>query len=94
MDLADLRKEIRSVDEDIVWLIAERISLAEKIFAAKKEKGLKIEDAQQEKQVINNALDLATELFLDVGAIKEIVEILIKMSREKQHELLGEDNLP
>jgi len=47
-----------------------------------------------EKLVMKRALDNATELGLDAGAIKEIFATLIRMSLEKQHELLGENNLP
>ena len=43
---------------------------------------------------MKRALDNATELGLDAGAIKEIFATLIRMSLEKQHELLGENNLP
>lgn len=94
MSLADHRREVQRIDEEIMGLIHDRVRLAEKIFEAKKSQGTKIEDPEQEKLVMKRALDLAIELNLDAGAIKEIFSTLIKMTREKQHELLGEDNLP
>ena len=39
--------------------------------------------------VLSRAMDLATELDLDAGAVKSIFETLILMSVNKQHELQG-----
>lgn len=94
MSLEDLRIEVHRVDQEILKLIEERIRLAEDIFEAKRALGVGIEDKDQEKLVMKRALDNATELGLDAGATKEIFETLIRMSLEKQHELLGENNLP
>ena len=94
MSLEDLRAEVQRVDREIIRLIDERVRLAEDIFESKKALGAKIEDKNQEKLVMKRALDNATELGLDAGAIKEIFVTLIRMSLEKQHELLGENNLP
>lgn len=94
MSLEDLRADVQKVDREIIRLIDERVRLAEDIFEAKKALDVKIEDPNQEKLVMKRALDNSTELGLDAGAIKEIFATLIKMSLEKQHELLGEDNLP
>jgi chorismate mutase len=94
MSLEDLRAEVERVDQEIVRLIDKRGRLAEEIFEAKRALGVGIEDRNQEKLVMKRALDMATELGLDPGAVKEIFATLIRMSLEKQHELLGEDNLP
>jgi chorismate mutase len=94
MSLEDLRADVERVDQEIIRLIDERVRLAEEIFEAKKALGVGIEDKNQEKMVMKRALDMATELGLDAGATKEIFATLIRMSLEKQHELLGENNLP
>ncbi len=94
MSLEDLRADVQKVDQEIIRLIDERVRLAEDIFEAKKALEVKIEDPNQEKLVMKRALDNATELGLDASAIKEIFATLIRMCLEKQHELLGEDNLP
>lgn len=94
MSLEDLRAEVQKVDRMIIGLIDERVRLAEDIFEAKRSLGVGIEDKNQEKLVMKRALDMATELGLDAGAVKEIFAILIRMCLEKQHELLGENNLP
>ncbi len=94
MSLEGLRGEVQRVDQEILRLIDERVRLAEDIFEAKRALGIGIEDKDQEKLVMKRVLDNATELGLDAGATKEIFATLIRMSLDKQHELLGENNLP
>ena len=94
MSLTEHRKEVQKIDEEIIRLIDDRTRLAERIFVAKRSVGLEIEDPHQEKLVLERAVDLATELNLDAGTIKNIFELLIQMSLQRQHELLGEGNLP
>lgn len=91
MGLLEHRKEIEAIDEQIIRLIDQRNKMAKNIFEAKKQEGLQISDPEQERLVLGRAMDLATELNLDAGALREIFDILIKMSLQKQHELLGRD---
>ncbi|NMC10587.1 MAG: chorismate mutase [Methanothrix sp.] len=89
MALAEHRREIEVIDEKIVRLIDQRIAVSKKIFEAKRAEGKPINDPEREKHVLGRATDLATELNLDAGAIRDIFEILIRMSIQKQHELHG-----
>jgi chorismate mutase len=89
MGLEEYRSEIEEIDEKIIMLIDRRIGISKKIFAAKKSEGKPISDPVRESLVLKKAMDLATELNLDAGAIKTIFEILIAMSVQKQHELQG-----
>lgn len=91
MGLEEHRKEIAEVDGKIIRLINERVSVSKKIFLAKRLEGREISDPEQEKLVLGRAMDLATELGLDAGAVKDIFQILISMSLQKQNELLGKD---
>ena len=91
MGLLEHRKEIEAIDEQIIRLIDQRNKMAKNIFEAKKQEGLQISDPEQESLVLKRAMDLATELNLDAGALREIFNILIRMSLQKQHELLGRD---
>jgi chorismate mutase len=91
LGLLEHRKEIEAIDEQIIRLIDQRNKMAKNIFEAKKQEGLQISDPEQESLVLKRAMDLATELNLDAGAIREIFNILIRMSLQKQHELLGRD---
>ncbi len=91
MSLEEHRKEVAEIDGKIVRLIDERISISKKIFLAKRSEGREISDPEQEKLVLRRAMDHATELGIDAGAIRDIFQILIKMSLQKQNDLLGND---
>ena len=94
MDLLDIREKIETIDKEILKLIAARTELAGTVLELKKADGRGITDKGQEQAVLNRATDYATELNLDIGSIKQIYEILIRMNIERQHELSGEGNLP
>lgn len=93
-ELEAVRKEIEEIDREILSLIDRRVNLAEKVLESKKINGTSINDRKQNEVVINRALNVATELNLDVGSVKEIYEILIRMSIERQNELSGKGSLP
>jgi chorismate mutase len=87
MGLQEHRSEIEQIDEQIIRLIYRRIGISKKIFESKRAEGKPISDPEREKKVLSRAMDLATELNLDTGAVKSIFETLITMSVNKQHEL-------
>ena len=93
-ELEAVRKEIEEIDMEILALIGKRVNLAEKVLESKRIDGTSINDRKQNEIVINRALNAATELNLDVGFVKAIFEILIKMSIERQNELSGRGSLP
>ncbi|MGA9189252.1 MAG: chorismate mutase [Methanosarcina sp.] len=93
-ELGTVRKEIEEIDRELLALIDRRVNLAEKVLESKKINGTSINDRKQNEVVINRALNAATELNLDVGSIKNIFEILIRMSIERQNELSGKGSLP
>ncbi|WP_440945226.1 chorismate mutase [Methanosarcina sp. T3] len=93
-ELEAVRKEIEEIDREILSLIDKRVNLAERVLESKRINGTSINDRKQNEVVINRALNAATELNLDVGSIKEIFEVLIRMSIERQNELSGKGNLP
>jgi chorismate mutase len=93
-ELEAVRKEIEEIDMAILALIERRIDLAEKVLESKRINGTSINDHKQNEIVINRALNAATEHNLDVGLVKAIFEILIRMSIERQNELSGRGSLP
>ena len=93
-ELDTVRKEIEEIDREILSLIHRRVNLAEKVLESKRINGTSINDRKQNEVVINRALNTATELNLDVGSVKDIFEILIRMSIERQNELSGKGSLP
>ena len=94
MTLQHARDEISKLDCDIISLIAKRTKLAEDVLREKRMEDREINDELQSKIVLNRATENATELGLDVGEIKKIFEILIRINIEKQKELMGGGNLP
>ena len=92
--IEETRAEIQQIDSEILALIKKRVDLAEKVLDAKRKENLSINDEEQNRVVINRAMDEATELNLDTAAIKKIYETLIQMSIDKQYELSGNGNLP
>jgi chorismate mutase len=92
--LEAVRKEIEEIDREILTLIDRRVNLAERILESKRINGTSINDQKQNEVVINRALNAATELNLDLGSIKAVFEILIRMSIERQNELSGKGSLP
>ena len=93
-ELEAVRKEIEEIDMEILALIGRRVNLAEKVLESKKINGSSINDHKQNEIVISRAINAATELNLDVGSIKAVFEILIRMSIERQNELSGRGSLP
>jgi chorismate mutase len=93
-ELESVRKEIEEIDKEILALIDRRVNLAERILESKRINGTSINDQKQNEVVINRALNAATELNLDLGSIKAVFEILIRMSIERQNELSGKGSLP
>lgn len=93
-ELEAVRKEIEEIDMKILALIGKRVNLAEKVLESKRIDGSSINDRKQNEIVISRALNVATELNLDVGSVKAIFEILIRMSIERQNELSGRGSLP
>jgi chorismate mutase len=87
MGLAEQRRQIEEIDEEIIRLIDRRIDTSKRIFEAKREAGLPICDPERERLVRRKAMSLAEELDLNKEAVSEIFGILIKMSLQKQHEL-------
>ncbi len=92
--IKEVREEIEQIDNEMLLLIRKRVDMAAKVLEVKKKEELDINDPSQNSVVLERAADSATELNLDVSAVKEIFNILIKMNIERQHELSGEGNLP
>lgn len=93
MSLKEVREKIQKIDDQIIELIAKRIELAEDVLEEKKKEGMDIDDEEQREVVLNRMVEAATEHNLDAGAVKQIYEILIEMSVERQRELSGKGEL-
>ncbi|MCU4926738.1 chorismate mutase [Halobacteria archaeon AArc-dxtr1] len=86
MDLDELRDEIRSIDREIVELIAQRTYVADTIAAVKDEKDLPTTDEQQEQQVMDRAGTNAEQFDVDANLVKAIFRLLIELNKVEQRE--------
>jgi Prephenate dehydrogenase len=82
--ISDLRNRIREIDEEIVRLAAERISIAEEIGQIKVTEGLQIRDLEVEKKVLDRYRDASEGTLLDILSAEEMAKILIRNSVEVQ----------
>lgn len=94
MPLKEIRAKIEKIDAQILKLIDQRTALAKDVLDAKKAEKKPINDADQNKVVLERVANMATERGLDGEEVKRIFEILIQMNIERQHEMSGEGNLP
>jgi chorismate mutase len=86
MDLDELREEIRTIDQEIVELIAQRTYVADTIAAVKDERDLPTTDEKQEQQVMERAGDNAEQFDVDANLVKAIFRLLIELNKVEQRE--------
>lgn len=84
MSLDDLRKEIDSIDNRIVKLIAERIRLAEGIGKEKREQGKQIVDINREKQVIDRLKEFARQEQINPDDVERIYRLIMNATKGRQ----------
>ena len=85
MNLKDWRKEIDSIDAQLVALLIERASLARKIGALKASAGLPVVDAAREEEILRHAARRGKGV-LKPEAIVRIFRAVICESRSVQVE--------
>ena len=86
MELAELREEIRSIDHEIVQLIAQRTYVAESIAAVKRESDIPTTDESQEQAVMERAGANAEQFDVDSNLVKAVFRLLIELNKVEQRE--------
>ena len=86
MSLEELRDEIRSIDREIVELIARRTYVADTIAEVKAERDLPTTDEQQEQRVMDRAGANAEQFGVDANLVKAIFRLLIELNKVEQRE--------
>jgi chorismate mutase len=86
MDLDELRDEIRSIDREIVELIAQRTYVADSIAEVKRQQGLPTTDESQEEAVMERAGENAEQFDVDANLVKAIFRLLIELNKVEQRE--------
>jgi chorismate mutase len=86
MDLDELREEIRTIDQEIVELIAQRTYVADSIAEVKRQQGLPTTDESQEEAVMERAGENAEQFDVDANLVKAIFRLLIELNKVEQRE--------
>ncbi len=86
------RNKIDKIDEEIIYLIAKRTSLAGDIVNAKIILGMEIEDKKREDYIQDKTKKIAEKNKIDESCVKKIMKILTDLSKKEQEELLRRDN--
>jgi chorismate mutase len=84
MDLPELREEIRSIDREIVELIARRTYVADTIATVKERRELPTVDEHQEQQVMDRAGENAARFEVDRNLVKAVFRMLIELNKIEQ----------
>jgi chorismate mutase len=83
-ELAQIRRDIETIDKRIIELLAERLELGRRTGEIKRDAGRPILDAAREAEVIRRAVTAARELGVPQEATREIFWHVVGMSRREQ----------
>ncbi len=86
MTLEQLREEIRSIDRELVELIARRTYVADTIADVKAARDLPTTDEKQEQAVMDRAGGNAEQFDVDSNLVKAIFRLLIELNKVEQRE--------
>lgn len=86
MTLDQLREEIRSIDRELVELIARRTYVADTIADVKAARDLPTTDEKQEQAVMDRAGGNAEQFDVDSNLVKAIFRLLIELNKVEQRE--------
>ena len=84
MGLQALRKEIDSLDEELLRVLARRFSLLPKIAKLKREKGLSPKQFEREKEMVEARKALAKSIGIDETFSKRLFLLILEESLKIQ----------
>ncbi len=84
--ITQLRSVIDALDENIIHLIAQRLSIGKKIGAFKHKNSISIDDQQRERQVVDRILATAKRRGIPSLFIKKLFAEIIKETKNKQQQ--------
>ena len=87
MDLNDYRKEIDSIDDQMIALFARRMNIAAKIAEYKKANGLRVLDAHREKEKLRDIMEKTPDGLREY--MSSLYSLMFELSRSHQGRLLG-----
>lgn len=91
-DLGEIRKEIDTIDREIVELFEKRMELCSDVAEYKIENGKQVLDTGREKEKIDKVMALAGNNFNKKG-VEELFKQIMAMSRKLQYQILEKHNV-
>ena len=88
--LQESRVAIDKIDEELIYLIEKRTSLARDIVSAKMTLGIPIEDKKREDYIQDKIKKIPKEIDGDV--INKIMKILMDLNKKEQEKILRRNN--
>ena len=86
MDITQLRKQIDTIDDEIVRLFCQRMGISAQIADFKKENNMPILDSGRESQIIERLSQAAGVEF--ASATRQLYQTIFQLSRAYQAELI------
>ncbi len=83
MDLSLFRRELDSIDTQLVKLFCRRMEISADIAAYKKETGLPVHDPVREAEKLSSVMDMAGDEFAPYT--ETLYALLFSLSKEYQH---------
>src|SRR5687768_2996244 len=85
-----LRAMVDVLDRDLLQIVARRMALVGEIAAYKRQHGLRIRDAEREREIIGDRCERAEAMGLPRGEIESVFRVLMRASRDHQASLRAE----
>ncbi|HEX3013836.1 MAG TPA: chorismate mutase [Methanobacterium sp.] len=86
--LQESRVAIDKIDEELIYLIEKRTSLAKDIVSAKITLGMEIEDKKREDFIQDKIKKISKQKEIDGDFINKIMKILMELSKKEQEKIL------
>ena len=86
--LQESRVAIDKIDEELIYLIEKRTSLAKDIVNAKMTLGMEIEDKKREDFIQDKIKKISKQKEIDGDFINKIMKILMELSKKEQEKIL------
>jgi chorismate mutase len=83
-NLTQLRKQIDSIDSQIINLLNQRVKICQAIGSAKKAQGLPIQDKEREQQVYAQARQLAAKSDMNPLQVEAVYREIVNMCSSVQ----------
>ena len=88
MELSELRKQIDSIDEELVALFKKRMNVSAEVAEYKRQTGMNVLDSSRERALLGKVSELSGEEFEEYT--RTLYATILDLSRSYQHKRLGD----